>query len=735
MSTTTNTLRARSEGSSVAEFFEPRSLFKVGHNCYLTARAERAAFLIDGEAYFTALARAMCRASRSILIIGWDFHSQTRLHTEGACPGPQLLGDFLNHLVRRRRRLRVNLLIWDYPMLFSKGRELPPIYGFGWKPHRRVHVRYDDKCPVGASHHQKIVVIDEAIAFCGGLDLTRSRWDTTEHRPGDPRRTNVGSDKAYAPFHDVMMAVDGDAARALSKVARERWKTAVGKSIPNVPPGSDPWPPDLQPSITAVDVAVARTMAPTDVTNEVREVQALYLDMIAAAKRYIYIENQYFTSDALGSALAKRLAEPNGPEVVVILRLSTEGWLEAPTMGALRTKLLMKLREADRHGRFHPFYPHIPGLAEGQCCDLHSKLIIVDDEIVRLGSANFCNRSMGLDTECDVAVEARGARPVSSALAKFLNSLLAEHLDVPLDAVEAARARYATLHETIEALRHEGRSLHAFERLDGVPELALSLASGVADPEKPIALDQLIEEFHPDPGIGKGRPVWQTLLITAGSLIGLAVLWRYTPMAQWADVQTVTHWANEFASRPWAPVVVLLAYTPAAVVLFPRPLITLFAVIAFGAWLGFACAFSGILLAALVTYALGRRLKRSWVRRIAGRRINRLTEVMRQRGLIAVTAVRLVPIAPFAVVNVVAGAFRIRLRDFLGGSAIGILPGTLVATVFGDQFVSELRRPGSGNLVLIAGVLLVVALATWALRRWLFKSQLVAHAPGPSPRS
>ncbi len=56
-----------------------------------------------------------------------------------------------------------------------------------------------------------------------------------------------------------------------------------------------------------------------------------------------------------------------------------------------------------KQGRFHAYFPHIPGLPEGQCCDLHSKLMIVDDEVLRIGSANFSNRSMGLDTECDAA--------------------------------------------------------------------------------------------------------------------------------------------------------------------------------------------------------------------------------------------------------------------------------------------------------------------------------------------
>src|SRR6185295_639562 len=134
------------------------------------------------------------------------------------------------------------------------------------------------------------------------------------------------------------------------------------------------------------------------------EVLDLYVDMIRAAKRSIYIENQYFTSKTLSDALAERLAEPDGPEVIAVLRLSTQGWLEAPTMGTLRTVTLKKLRAADRHGRFHAYFPHIPGLKDGECCDLHSKLLVVDDQWLRIGSANFANRSMGLDTECDAAI-------------------------------------------------------------------------------------------------------------------------------------------------------------------------------------------------------------------------------------------------------------------------------------------------------------------------------------------
>ncbi len=167
------------------------SIFRPGANCWRTARAQRLAVLVDGEEYFAAFAAAAERAERSILILAWDFNSRMALRVSRQ--GESLvLGEFLNSLVRRRPRLEVRVLIWDYPMIFGTDREFPPIYGLGWKPHRRVKVRYDNTHPVAACHHQKIVVIDDRVAFCGGLDLTVKRWDTREHRAGDPRRTRGG---------------------------------------------------------------------------------------------------------------------------------------------------------------------------------------------------------------------------------------------------------------------------------------------------------------------------------------------------------------------------------------------------------------------------------------------------------------------------------------------------------------------------------------------------------------
>jgi len=693
-----------------------RSLLRPGYNCFAIARAERVAMIIDAQDYFRAFYEAALKARRSITILAWDFNSQTRLHFDPVEPGgpPALLGEFLNWLARRRKRLHIRVLNWDYPMVFGADREFPPLYGFGWTPHRRVDLRYDDTHPVAGCQHQKIVVIDDRLAFAGGIDLTVRRWDSSEHAPEDPRRVAYG--KPYPPFHDLMIAVDGDAARALSALARERWLNATGHTLKPVAADGDPWPERLEPQLRGVDVGIARTAPARGETPAVKEVERLYLDMIRAARETIYIENQYFTSPRIAAALAERLAEPQGPQIVLVLRRLSHGWLEEATMHVLRTRLLAQLKSADRHGRFRVMTPHIPGLATDCCLDVHSKLMIVDDRLLRIGSANLCNRSMSIDTECDVLVESLGEPAVAAEIRAFRDRLLAEHLDVPNEALQRKLREHGSVIGAIEALRGEGRSLRDLEPLPAYPDALVDMVA-VADPDEPISLDFLrLERPMAVRPLGE-RPAWGRLAAIAIVVIALAALWRFTPLAAVVTPENAIAWAKEFGSRPWAPFVVMAAYVPACFVMFPRPLITLAAVIAFGPYFGFLYAMLGIVFSAIVTYYVGKRMRRDTVRRLAGPRLDQMVEVLRRYGLLAMTLLRLVPLAPFFVEGLIAGAVRLRLRDLTIGTAIGLLPGTLATTIFGDQLESAFSG-GEFNWWVVGGAVALLVGGSIAVKRW-----------------
>lgn len=701
------------------------ALFAPGYNCWHACRAPRATMLVDADQYFGAFMHAAMRAERSIIVLAWDFDSRMRLRCDEPRQGepPVVLGPFLNWLVSRRRELHVYVLNWDYPIVFGTDREIPPGYGLGWMPRRRVHLRYDNTHPVAGSHHQKVVVIDDRVAFSGGLDLTSRRWDTCEHRGVDDRRRCNG--QPYPPFHDVMAMVDGEPARRLGDLARERWYRATGEVIPAIIGTADPWPQDIPPQLRDVSVAISRTSPQTDAQAGVREIEALYLDMIAAARDCIYIENQYFTSHKLARALAKRLAERNGPEIVLVLRLLSHGWLEEHTMEVLRTQLVKMLRAEDRHGRFGVYFPHVPGLREGTCVDVHSKVMVVDDQWLRIGSANLCNRSMGMDTECDLTFAAGTDDATGREIVRFRDRLLAEHLDVPPDEVAAARARSGSVNGAIRELQGRERTLRTLEQVKQWPEAVIDLAA-LADPDKPVSVDELMERLTPAPS-RKSRPRWYAFIGAVVAIAALAALWRYTPLAEYVQPERVIALANAFAGHWWAPLLLVAAYTPACLTMFPRPLITLFAVVAFGPWLGFGYAMTGILTASALTYFAGNLLDPAAVRRFAGNRLNRISDVLRKRGLLAVTALRLVPIAPFAVEGLVAGAIRIRFWHFMLGTFLGMLPGTLTTTVFGDQLSAALEDPARINYGLLAGAVAALVVVTLLVKRWLFPATGATH--------
>jgi uncharacterized membrane protein YdjX (TVP38/TMEM64 family) len=183
----------------------------------------------------------------------------------------------------------------------------------------------------------------------------------------------------------------------------------------------------------------------------------------------------------------------------------------------------------------------------------------------------------------------------------------------------------------------------------------------------------------------------------------------------------------------WAPLLLVLAYTPASFVMFPRPLITMAAVVTVGPWEGLGYAMTGVLLAAVVGYALGRNINRNRVRRIAGARLNRIAAVMHHRGIVAVALVRFVPIAPYLVVNVVMGAMRVKFSHYIIGTFLGMLPGGLAATVLSDQVARALRDPAHINGWLIAAAVCGFAALAWFGHRMLDRLSHDPHDRMPPP--
>ena len=283
------------------------------------------------------------------------------------------------------------------------------------------------------------------------------------------------------------MIVDGPAARAVAQIARARWTRATGESLAPAPERAQPdlGPEDLEPECADVDVGVARTAPAGPGEAEIREAEALTRACLRAARRSVYIEAQYMTCAFVGALLAQALRRPDGPDVMVLMTHESRGFAERLVMGRNRDRLMRRLKRADLHDRLRICYR----VVAGEPLMVHSKLIIVDDRFLRIGSSNLNNRSMGLDTECDLAIEAREGR-TRAAIADLRRRLIGEHLAVsPLD-VAAQEAATGSMTRGIDALNGaayaQGAGLRCFEALASPGPVRPVFGTGLLDPARPF---------------------------------------------------------------------------------------------------------------------------------------------------------------------------------------------------------------------------------------------------------
>ena len=208
------------------------------------------------------------------------------------------------------------------------------------------------------------------------------------------------------------------------------------------------------------------------------------------------------------------------------------------------------------------------------------------------------------------------------------------------------------------------------------------------------------------------------LVVALLLLIALALAWSSTPMRAWLDVDLMVGSLRRFG-QAFGPVAAVCGFALALTLAVPLLFLTLVALVAYGPMAGFGCVMAGAMLGAAASYGIGRMLGREVVQRLGGERVNRLSQRLASRGLLAVVAMRMLPVAPFAVVNMVAGASHIRLRDLLLGTLIGISPGTLAMTLFVDQISAALQHPTLLTFVLAGLTILLIVVGLWALQRWL----------------
>ncbi len=492
------------------------AVIKPGDNCWAIASATRASVIIDAADYYHYAREVMEEAQQRILVIGWDFDTRISLEPEDA--DGETLGAFFLRLAKANPSRKIDILKWSFGALKQFLRPGAVLMLWRWWRTKAIDFRFDSAHPAGCSHHQKIVVIDDTLAVVGGIDMSKARWDTRNHDDGDPRRTLPGG-ALYPPWHDVTMMMSGPIAEQVGELSRERWHRATGAGLDPCENCPDHWPDDLPVMFENATIAIARTRAAYQDADEIREVEALWLDMIAACKHYLYIENQYLTSGKIAAAIAHRMEEDDPPEIIVVMPRSADGWLESRAMDAARVQLARAIAKADHKRRFRIY---VPVTAGGEDIYVHAKLAVMDGRLLRVGSANLNNRSFGLDSECDVVIDCAlpGNEGFGPAIEALRDDLLAEHLGLAVADFTAAMADHGSLIGAIDALRQpagQGRSLD------------------LLDLEKPGAIDQFIadnELLDPEHPEGFFEPLHKRSL------------WR-----RWREGKTMMRWRQRRFER------------------------------------------------------------------------------------------------------------------------------------------------------------------------------------------
>ena len=694
------------------------AIARAGDNCWCVERADRFRCVQDGADYFRWVRRAILEARHSIFIVGWDIQANLDLIPD-APPDtsddmPRRLDRLLAYVARRRPHLRCYVLIWDHAALYTLERDPLARWRLGWRMPRQVRFGFDDHHPVGGSHHQKIVVVDDALAFCGGIDLTGHRWDTTAHRVDEPvRKSAMG--KPYGPYHEVQAMLSGPAATRLGALVRGRWQAVGEKLRPAQTAATDLWPADVLADLVDVDVAIARTMPASEQGPAVRECEQLFVDSIAAARNAIYLESQYFTNDTLGAALAGRLREPDGPEALIVVPEKCEGWLERQTMGALREGVLRQLVAADRYGRLRLVYP-----AASQAADVptfvHSKVMIVDDVLARIGSANFSRRSMGVDTECDVAVDAGGNADARAGVLRIRDRLIAEHLGITLETVTDDLARLGSLRAVVDARSTADRTLVRVE-LAADPETPTDVVQAAADPDEPIGFTTSVAEWIPplDARADRGMlRLWLPVVIAVAAVVALAPT---------IGLERIRAWFEAGPGLVPAPAIAIAVFLVAHAALVPLELLAAVGGLLLGMPQGVLIAVLGAWIAAALGYLAGRALTPATLSRWMTWRAYRSARQLGARGVGGVVILRLVSIASAGSVHLLCGAAAVPLGTYLIGSLLGLTPVVVALSTVGALVRAAILQPSWATVVTAAGAAVVVAGLAVALRTALLLRQ------------
>lgn len=677
--------------------------------------------LIDCESFYRAIHNAICKAQHSIFIIGWDVDSRIRLlrgDEEKKSPWPSVISELLATKAKQNPELRIYLLRWDSSLAFFSKRELLLKQVWERKTPDNVQIWLDSSIPMGGCQHQKIIVVDDELAFSGGMDIAVQRWDTRDHTVVEPERHDENG--LYDPVHDIQAVVAGPIVACFAELARWRWNRVANVAAQptrqisrvdlDLPPAA--WPDGVAPMFRKIPCAIARTIPFMEGVPPVQEVRQMLLQLIGAAEDFIYLENQFASRQEIAEALNARLKACKQLRVLIISTYRPKSTVECEAYWASRIDFKSILEEGVEKSRVKMLYSSAHD-EEGNFGHkrIHSKVTVIDNKYLGVGSANLSNRSMALDTECDL-VFAADNEVQERQIQHVRNDLIGEHSGRSAENVGKLLAGKKSLEKLLKPVGPYSYRLKEVEDELFTDQLLQTVLQPFSDPEEPM--------LPPVPLLnGKryslGNP--SRKLIMVATVLGLAVLIaglayaanQYMPGFNAENVRTFLE-----ASRGtwWGLPAVCLVYVIGGIIFFPVTVLSLAVAVIFGPVWGPIYGICGALLSAALLFGVGHVLGMRGLRKIGGSKVRIIDEKFRRSGIVGVAAVRLLPIAPYSLVNLVAGISSIGIFQFLGGTFLGMFPTMIAKGLVGDSIAQILIEPTPLSIsYLVGGIALWVGVA------------------------
>ena len=632
---------------------------------------------------------------------------------------PSVVSDLLAWKAEQNPDIKIYLLRWDSSLAFFAQREMWAKEVWEEKTPDNVETQLDDTIPMGGSQHQKIIVVDDELVFSGGMDISTNRWDTRDHPVQSEERQ--GPDGEYPPLHDVQMVSSGPVVKDFATLVRWRWERVADSEPIALREEADTgltaakprtWPDDFPPEFENVSCALARTIPFMDEVEPAQEVRTMLLDLINQAESFIYIENQFTTRQEIAEALNKRLKACPNLHVILVSSYEPKGKFECEAFWASRIEFKAILEKGIDPKRIRLTYSSIEDMQGRKAYKrIHSKVMTVDDKYLVIGSSNLSNRSMTLDTEIDVVLHGNSEHNRQQIL-HVRNDLLAEHTGRKLEDMPA-------LFDTdypVDALM-QGQIAHGYVLTEVRDEVftnhsVKNVFRSLSDPEEPLISLPTLDGAALPARNPRRRSIMIMLGIAVIAILGGLMFWASQSIS-WLSSESINDFLEKSRGTYFALPTVLLVYVVGGILFFPVTVLSLAVAAIFGPIWGPIYGIMGALLSSAILFGIGKLSGNAGLRKIGGPKVEAVDEKLKKSGIVGVAAIRMLPIAPFSLVNLVAGISSIGIVQFLIGTFLGMFPPMIAKGLVGDSITQIFRNPSATSIgYLVAGIVL------WGLMIW-----------------